>query len=157
MTISDAGVAFICSFEGFSAAPYPDPGTKGAPYTIGYGTTVYPSGVHVTIADVHITKQQGMEYIRHHITTHIAPWLDTNLPTLIQAEYDSVSSFIYNCGLGNFQSSTLLKDIRKNAPCETITKDLMMWNKAAGKVLLGLTRRRNAEATLFCTGSYGSI
>lgn len=157
MIVSDKGVAFICSFEGFSAHPYKDPASGDEPITIGFGITVYPNDTKVTLHDPPVTKEQAMSFVKDHITHHISPWLDADIPHLIQQQYDSLCSFIYNVGLGNFQSSTLLKDIRKGSDCTVITKDMGMWVRAAGKVLPGLTKRRAAESLLYCTGSYGSL
>lgn len=58
-------------------------------------------------------------------------------------------SFAYNCGEGNLSKSTLLKKVNAN-PCDSSIKDeFMKWNKAAGKVMAGLTRRRKAEYELY--------
>ena len=68
-----------------------------------------------------------------------------------QLMFDSLVSFTYNLGLGNFQSSTLLKKVNlgKFKECEI---EFVKWNKALGKVLEGLTRRRIAERNLFMQG-----
>ncbi len=154
MTISDKGLKLICSFEGFSAKPYPDPGTGAKPYTIGYGTTVYPNKVAVTMQDAPVTKELAMTYVRDHIEKQMASWLTTNLPNLTQNQYDSVCSFIYNIGLGNFKTSSLLADIKKGATNDIITADFNKWTKGGGKVLQGLVKRRAVEAALYCNGTY---
>lgn len=57
----------------------------------------------------------------------------------------AILSFAYNCGLGNYRISTLRK--RVNAKdWEGAKEEIVKWNKAAGRVLPGLTRRRVAEA-----------
>jgi lysozyme len=59
----------------------------------------------------------------------------------------AIISFAYNCGLGNYRISTLKKRVDAQdwaGACEEIVK----WNKAAGRVLRGLTLRREAEAAL---------
>lgn len=59
----------------------------------------------------------------------------------------AVMSFAYNVGLGNYRVSTFKKRVDAGdwaGACEEIVK----WNKAAGRVLAGLTRRRMAEAAL---------
>jgi lysozyme len=157
MKLSDKGAAFIAGFEGFVPHPYVDPGSGGEPITIGYGTTIYPDGRKVTMQDQPVTKVQAMGYLKYHVDSLISGWLTANLPNLSQHQFDAIASFIYNLGLGNFKTSTLLKDIKKQAECSVITKDLSMWTKAAGKVLPGLVRRRVAEGVLYCTGSYGAI
>jgi lysozyme len=59
MKLNKKGLDLITSFEGFSHKPYLCP--AGVP-TIGYGTTVYPSGKRVTLRDPSITRQQGLDY-----------------------------------------------------------------------------------------------
>lgn len=66
-----------------------------------------------------------------------------------QNQFDALVSFVYNVGSGNFLSSTLLKRIIINSNDPDIANQFMRWNKAGGKVLLGLTRRRQAESDLY--------
>lgn len=69
---------------------------------------------------------------------------------LTQNEYDALISLIFNIGFGGFFNSTLLRRIRKRDG--DIEAAFLMWNKGGGKVLRGLTLRRQTEATLFLTG-----
>lgn len=66
---------------------------------------------------------------------------------LLQHEFDALVSFSFNCGFGALQKSTLLKRIKTREG--DIKEAFLMWNKAGGKELKGLTRRREAEAALF--------
>jgi lysozyme len=68
---------------------------------------------------------------------------------LTQSQFDALTSFCYNLGGGNLKSSTLLKKVNLNPNDPTIKAEFLKWNKAGGKVLAGLTRRREAEATLY--------
>lgn len=154
MTISDQGVQFICKFEGFRANAYPDPATKAEPYTIGYGTTVYPNGTKVTLNDPPVTTAQAAGFLKDHVSKMCEGWLNQNLPNLEQNEFDALCSFIYNLGLANFQSSSLLKDIKAGAADAVITADFNKWVKAAGNVMPGLVKRRAAEANLYCNNVY---
>ena len=61
-------------------------------------------------------------------------------------------SWVYNLGGGNLQASTLLKVINAE-DYDGVPAQLMRWNKAGGKVLEGLTRRRQAEADMFSNGN----
>ena len=63
--------------------------------------------------------------------------------------FNSLVSFAYNVGTGNFSSSTLLKKVNRNPDDLTIKDEFLKWNKAGGKVLNGLTNRRNEEADLY--------
>jgi len=66
-----------------------------------------------------------------------------------QNQFDAVLSFVYNLGITNFKKSTLLKRINNNPNDHDIPYQFSRWNKAGGKVLLGLTRRRKEEAELY--------
>jgi GH24 family phage-related lysozyme (muramidase) len=57
----------------------------------------------------------------------------------------------YNIGAGNFFKSTLVKMLKAGDDKAEIAKQFLRWDKAGGKPLAGLTRRRNAEAELFLT------
>ena len=68
---------------------------------------------------------------------------------LTQNEFDALVSLCYNIGAGNFASSTLVKMLKAGDVKSEIAKQFLRWDKANGKPLAGLTRRRNAEAELF--------
>jgi lysozyme len=67
---------------------------------------------------------------------------------LKQNEFDALVSWTFNLGSGNLRSSTLLKKLNDHKYKEVPT-EIRRWNKAAGKVLDGLVRRREAESLLF--------
>ena len=64
-------------------------------------------------------------------------------------QFGALVSFAYNCGIANLQKSTLLKKVIANHNDATIKDEFLKWNKAGGKVLAGLTRRREAESNLY--------
>lgn len=138
-------------FEGYArrlpdggCCAYPDPGTGGHPWTIGYGSTG-PEVMPTTVW----TLQQAEESLDKHLLYFCSGVLKLS-PSLMQAgsrRLAAIISFAYNCGLGNYRISTLKKRVDAQdwaGACDEIVK----WNKAAGRVLPGLTRRRQAEATL---------
>jgi lysozyme len=63
-------------------------------------------------------------------------------------QFDALTSFTYNVGEGNLAKSTLLRKVNAG-DFKGAAEEFKKWNKANGKVLAGLTRRRNAEALLF--------
>ena len=67
---------------------------------------------------------------------------------LSQNQFDALVSWVYNLGPTNFNSSTMLKVLNAGDYSE-VGNQMLRWNKAGGKVLEGLTRRRQAEADLF--------
>jgi len=153
---SDAGLNLIKEFEGFESNAYVDPGTGGEPITIGYGTTRYANGTKVRMGDS-INEDQATEELRHHVEQvaekAIKRYIDV---PLTQLEFDSLVSWVYNVGSGNLQASTLRKVVN-NGDYLQGGEELLKWNKAAGKVLAGLTRRRVAERNLYLTDNPGNI
>ena len=67
---------------------------------------------------------------------------------LNQNQFDAMVSWVYNLGGGNLKASTLLK-VLNSGDYAGVPEQMLRWNKAGGKVLEGLTRRRQAEADLF--------
>ena len=146
MKASNNAVKLIAQFEGFESKPYI---CSGGVVTIGYGTTIYPSGVKVNMNDSAITKQQAEEYLLNDINK-FSNGVDLLVRSNInQNQFDALVSFAYNVGLGNLSNSTLLKLINVDPNNSLIKNEFIKWNKAKGKVLAGLTRRRNAEANLY--------
>jgi lysozyme len=68
-----------------------------------------------------------------------------------QNQFDALCAFAYNVGVNALKNSTLLKKVNKNPQDVTIRNEFLKWNKAAGKVLKGLTNRRVAEANLYAS------
>lgn len=145
MPISERGLNLIKSFEGLSLRAYPDPGTNGEPYTIGYGHTggVQPGDT--------CTESEAAEFLRGDCGKAERCVDDHVGVDLTQSQYDALVSFIYNCGCGNFKGSTLLKLVNQGY-MDAAAGEFGKWNKAAGHVMAGLTRRRTAEAELFSEG-----
>lgn len=67
---------------------------------------------------------------------------------LSQGQFDALVSFTYNCGEGNLAKSTLLKKVNKG-DFDGAAQEFHKWNKANGKVMKGLTRRRASESLMF--------
>ena len=144
--ISKSGIDLIKSFEGLVLKPYLC--SAGVP-TVGYGSTIYPNGVKVTLKDLPITEQIAEAYLAHDLI-YFEKNVDAYTTDLVnQNQFNALVSFAYNCGVGNLKSSTLLKKVNVNPNDPTISNEFLKWNKAAGKPLKGLTNRRIAEATLY--------
>lgn len=147
MQTSDKGQALIKQSEGFRANAYPDPATGGKPYTIGNGTTVYPSGMPVKLGDK-VTEQQADAYLRNDVKKFEAAVSNAVKVKLTQGQFDALVSFTYNVGPANMASSTLIKKLNAG-DVKGAADEFLRWNKAAGKVMAGLTTRRAAERALF--------
>jgi lysozyme len=146
MILNNKGYLFITKHEGLSLKPYLCPAKIP---TIGYGNTYYPDGKRVTLLDKDITKQQAFDMFKE-IANRFAKRVDELVTSNInQNQFNALVSFAYNVGTGNFSSSTLLKKINKNPNDLTLKAEFLRWNKAGGKVLNGLTNRRNEEADLY--------
>jgi GH24 family phage-related lysozyme (muramidase) len=134
----------VTSFEGCVLKAYPDPASGSDPWTVGIGHTgpdVHPSTVW--------TKDQAVSALVKDLTrtgVGVTSLIDGH-PTS-QSQFDALVSFAFNLGLGALGRSTLLK-LHKAGDYAGAQKQFRYWNKAAGKVMTGLTRRRAAEADLY--------
>jgi lysozyme len=139
--------AELCrKFEGFRANPYLCP--AGVP-TIGFGSTYYADGRKVTLQDAPITKEEADVLLMHELQTTYAAGVIRLCPGLVSHEgrFNAVVDFCYNLGVGRLQTSTLRRKINAQ-DWEGAVEQLLLWNKAGGRILLGLERRRQAEAVL---------
>jgi len=147
MRTSDDGIKLIKSHEGLRLEAYPDPGTGGDPWTIGYGTT---KGVRPGMV---VTQEQAEELLIKDVAAFEGAVLQLLPIRLTQGEFDALVSFAYNCGAAALEASTLRKRLLDGEPrCWVYQKELPRWNKGGSGVLEGLVRRRQAEADLACLG-----
>lgn len=143
--INKAGLDLIKEFEGFRAKAYRD--SVGV-WTIGYGTTA-AAGVGVTPHEgMTITKAEAERYLKVTVDKFAAQILPKIKVPVSDNQFAALVSLAYNIGPGAFAKSTVLRLL--NAGDVSGAADAFrMWNKAGGKVLAGLTRRREAERALF--------
>lgn len=146
MKISSKGIEFIIAFEGIRTSPYLCSANVA---TVGIGTTIYPNGQKVTMKDKPITLEQAKEYLKHDLEKFEKGVTNLVKVKLNQNQFDALVSFAYNCGLGNLKASTLLKLVNSMPTSDAIFNQFLRWNKAGGKEIAGLTRRRKAEAELY--------
>ena len=145
MKLNEAGKTLIKSFEGLKLTAYKCSANKD---TIGYGNTFYEDGSKVKPGDK-ITKERAELLFELIADEFEAKVKQLNLPNLSDNQFSALVSFAYNAGLTNLVKSTLFRKVRANPNDSTIRDEFMKWNKAGGKVLNGLTRRRQAEADLY--------
>jgi lysozyme len=139
MKISNKGIDLIKHFEGCETTAYKCP---AGVWTIGYG---HIKGVQE--GDV-ITEQQAHDMLVEELNEYENYINSSVTSALNQDQFDAMVSWVYNLGNGNLNTSTLLK-VLNNGDYDAVPAQIMRWNKAGGKVLEGLTRRRKAEADLF--------
>lgn len=145
MKLNKAGADLIKSFEGCKLEAYKCSANKE---TIGFGNTFYEDGSPVKMGDK-ITQDRAdslFELIADSFASKIKPLVTANVNS---NQFDALVSFAYNCGIANLKNSTLLKKVNANPYDPTIKAEFEKWNKAGGKVLAGLTKRRKAEADLY--------
>lgn len=148
MTPSNKCYALIKEFEGCQLKAYKCP---AGIWTIGYGNTQYEDGRPVREGDT-ITQERAEKLLKI-IVEKFAISVEKFLKRYVkQHEFDALVSLCYNIGIGNFEGSTLLRLVNKLAPADEVMAQFMRWNKAKGKVLAGLSRRRAAEAALYKNG-----
>lgn len=161
--INPAGLELIRSFEGIADGdpatvnldPYLDP---AGIWTIGWGHAIrdgsrllrgardrararalYPDGISRQQAEA-LLRADVLDACRDVQAAVTIPTSDNQFAALV--------SFTSNCGAGNLRRSTLLRQVNA-ANFAAAQAEFARWNRAGGKVLAGLTRRRAAEAALF--------
>jgi lysozyme len=141
-TYSDSGFALTRSFEGLRLTAYQD---CGGVWTIGYGHT----GPEVR-AGLTITETEAEALLRSDVAaSETSVNRAVNVP-ITQNQFDALVDFCFNCGRGNFLSSTLLRQVNLGNT-QAATAQFALWVHAGGEVVPGLVRRRKAEAELFAT------
>lgn len=143
MKASNNCIKLIKQFEGCKLNAYQD--SVGV-WTIGYGTTnADKSLTGLTIKKgVKITQTQAEEFLLKSVNKKYAPKVSKySKYNWTQNEFDALCCFAYNIGSidGLTQNGTRTK--------KQISAKILAYNKAGGKVLTGLTRRRKAEKALF--------
>lgn len=141
-------LALIKQFEGCKLTAYPDPGTGGKPWTIGWGSTTDALGKPIE-PGTKWTQPQADQRLAAHVA-EFARGVDKLLGTApaTPQQKGALVSLAYNIGLGNLGSSTLLRK-HNAADYDGAAAQFAVWNKAAGKVMAGLTNRRTAEARVY--------
>ena len=139
MNISQEGLSLIKKFEGCELEAYK---CAAGVWTIGYGST---KGVKE--GDT-ITQEEADNLLLHEMDEYESYINDMVKSDLKQNEFDSLVSWVFNLGPSNLSSSTLLQKLN-NKNWDEVPAQIKRWNKAGGKVLQGLIRRREAEALLF--------
>lgn len=137
-------VTLIKEFEGCELEAYPDPGSGGDPWTIGWGATGagIRKGVTWTQAQADARLMQDVATFANAVNKLLGDASTTD------NQRAAMISLAYNIGTGSFGSSTLLRK-HKASDYAGAAAEFARWNKASGRVLAGLTRRRAAEAALY--------
>lgn len=144
MQTSDKGIALIKEFEGCKLTAYQD--SVGV-WTIGYGWTQPVDGKTIR-AGMTIKQETAERLLKTGLVSYESDVSRLVKVGLTQGQFDALVAFTYNLGARSLSTSTLLRKL--NAGDYTgAAAEFMSWNKAGGKALKGLTRRREAERALF--------
>ena len=140
MQTSEKGFDLIRKYEGLQLAAYVCPGGK---LTIGYGHTGpdVTEGRRINVEEANALLEHDVERFERAVNELV------RVP-MTQGMFDALISFSFNLGAGSLKSSTLLKKLNADDR-EGAADEFLKWNKAKGKVLAGLTARRESERELF--------
>ena len=156
MMLDNKGYLLIAQFEGLRLKPYLC--SAGVP-TIGYGSTFYPSGRKVTMSDKPITQETAFWMLKQ-VANMFAKDVDSLVTSNInQNQFNALVSFAFNLGSDidadnipeGLGDSRLLRRVNANPNDPEIAREFVKWNKAGGRVLDGLTKRRLKEAESYFT------
>ncbi|HBM7586596.1 TPA: lysozyme [Enterobacter bugandensis] len=144
MQTSDKGIALIKQSEGCKLTAYQD--SVGV-WTIGYGWTHPVDGKPIR-AGMTIKQETAERLLKTGLVSYESDVSRLVKVGLTQGQFDALVSFTYNLGARSLSTSTLLRKLNAGDYAGA-ADEFLRWNKAGGKVLNGLTRRREAERALF--------
>ncbi|ENR4992181.1 lysozyme [Enterobacter roggenkampii] len=144
MQTSDKGIALIKKFEGCKLTAYQD--SVGV-CTIGYGWTQPVDGKPIRVG-MTIKQETAERLLKTGLVSYESDVSRLVKVGLTQGQFDALVSFTYNLGARALSTSTLLRKLNAGDYAGA-ADEFLLWNKAGGKVLNGLTRRREAERALF--------
>lgn len=144
MQTSDKGIALIKEFEGCKLTAYQD--SVGV-WTIGYGWAQPVDGKPIR-AGMAIKQETAERLLKTGLVSYESDVSRLVKVGLTQGQFDALVSFTYNLGARSLSTSTLLRKLNAGDYAGA-ADEFLRWNKAGGKVLNGLSRRREAERALF--------
>ena len=144
MQTSEKGIALIKEFEGCKLTAYQD--SVGV-WTIGYGWTQPVDGKLIR-AGMTIKQETAERLLKTGLVSYESDVSRLVKVGVTQGQFDALVSFTYNLGARSLSTSTLLRKLNAGDYAGA-ADEFLRWNKAGGKVLNGLTRRREAERALF--------
>ena len=142
MQTSDKGIALIKEFEGCKLTAYQD--SVGV-WTIGYGWTQPVDGKPIR-AGMTIKQETAERLLKTGMVSYESDVSRLVKVGLTQGQFDALVSFTYNLGARSLSTSTLLRKLNAGDYAGA-ADEFLRWNKAGGKVLNGLTRRREEAIT----------
>jgi len=143
LDISQQGVEFIKSREGFDGTAYKD---SAGYWTIGYGHKIKPGDPYSPYTTM--KADEALALLERDLQPVVACINHKCTAQLTQNQFDALCAFTFNVGCGAFETSTLLR--RLNAgDFGAAAQELLRWDHAGGREVQGLLNRREAERDLF--------
>ena len=150
MRLSKQGLALLKRFEGCSLTVYKD---SAGLFTVGYGHLIGDGKNLPNISKYKLTQKQADMLLQYDIIPRERAVERLCPVPLTQNEFDALVSFTFNLGAGALQRSTLRQKLNRGDKAGA-AKVLLRYNRAGGKVIKGLARRRMAEYKLFMSNQY---
>lgn len=150
LELTESCVQLIERDEGCVLTAYPDPGTGGEPWTIGYGHTgpdVHP-GLKITVTDAQALLEKDLAKFEDGVAHLIYVGSTVAGRGANNNQFSAMVSLAYNVGLGNFEKSSVLR-FHNAGQYQQAADAFLLWDKAAGRVMPGLVRRRHQERELY--------
>jgi lysozyme len=140
--ISSAGLRMIARLEGFSATPYNDP-PGSSKWSIGYGHQIQPGEIFTAIdeATARDLLAKDTAHAQDVVRLAITAPLDA-------AQFDALTSFVYNVGAGAFKSGSVPGLINAGRFAAAAAK-MKEYVNAGGRISVALIARRELEAAAF--------
>lgn len=154
MRASDAGIAFIQSWEALRLTAYTataDEAQRGI-WTIGYGSTYWPNGKPVKQGDTLADEAEASLLFSITLDDFEMAVCSQLVWPIEQHRFDALVSLAYNIGAQAFRSSTIARMLQSSdaePDHQAIASQFLRWNKQSGKVLAGLVRRRAEERKMY--------
>lgn len=151
--LSQLGTTLIRFWEGCELTAYKD---TGSIWTIGIGTIQYPDGTPVKEGDK-ITLEQAEEYLKHDcigIEKCLNNFCNRYKIDLKQNQVDALISLMYNVGADILDLGRSMHHALRSGDSIKILDAFHKYNKARGRIVIGLVKRRKSEAHMFMTGKF---
>ena len=147
----EEALAIIKRWEGCELTAYPDPGTGGHPWTIGYGATGpgIRKGVVWTQAEADARVAEDVRRFHRGVLASLKRQANRH-------QMAAMTSLAFNIGLGAFTKSTLLRRFNEGK-FQAAAAEFDRWVRAGGRVMPGLVGRRRDERALFETPDFSLV
>lgn len=143
--VNQEGLNLIKEFEGFRSQAYLCPANV---WTIGYGNTFYQDGRKVKLGD-RISEAEAERLLKITVESFADQVAKLITVPITNNQFAAIVSLTYNIGISAFARSTLLSMLNNRKNKQEVAIQFLRWDKAGGKTLAGLTRRREREMRLF--------